>query len=246
MRLQGWESKYSEILGEFEFSRKEDLAAAKFLNSLLYRKASLNKLKQKISGKTVFVIGAGPSLSACLAQVKKYKKITKIVADGAAKALIENHILPDIVVTDLDGSLEYLKKASKLNAIMIVHSHGDNVGILPAALFFRDCIGTTEAKPFDKMRNFGGFTDGDRCVFLARYFDAKRIVMFGMDFGKKIGPYSKEGKFNKKLKIAKLRKARGLLEWVASKGGCEFYTTSEPVKGFKRIKFSDLTDMMRN
>lgn len=244
MRLQGWERKYNEILREFGFNKRDDLQAAKFLNSLLDAKVSLDKLEHMIKGKTVFVIGAGPSLSYCLTQIKKYKNVTKVVADGATKALIEKHIQPHIVVTDLDGNLEYLKKASRSNSMMIVHSHGDNIGTLPVALSFRNCIGTTEGRPFGKIRNFGGFTDGDRCVFLARYFGAKRIIMFGMDFGKKIGFYSKEGRYDKKLKIKKLRTARHLLTWLSSKGGCEFYTTSEHIKGFQKIKFSQLADMI--
>ncbi|MDE1828849.1 MAG: DUF115 domain-containing protein [Thaumarchaeota archaeon] len=246
MRVQGWEGKYNEILREFGFSKKNDLRAAKFLNSLLDSKVSLEKLEHKIRNKTVFVIGAGPSLSSCLVYIKKYRNVTTIVADGAAKALIENHISPDIVVTDLDGSLEYLKKASKLNAVMIVHSHGDNIGTLPIALLFRNCIGTTEGRPFGKIRNFGGFTDGDRCVFLARYFGAKKIIMFGMDFGKKVGPYSKEGTYDKKTKIAKLKKARSLLEWLAAKGECEFYTTSEFIKGFQKKQFADIEELVKN
>ena len=245
MILQGWQRKYNEILREFGFSKKEDLHAAKFLNLLLKTKVSLNGLERKIKGRTVFVIGAGPSLSSGIGQIRKYKHVTKIVADGATKALIEKGVRPDIVVTDLDGNLEYLKKASKMNCIMVVHSHGDNIGVLPVALLFRNCIGTTEGKPFGKIRNFGGFTDGDRCVFLAKHFGAKKIVLFGMDFGKKIGTYSKEGRYDKKVKIAKLAKARDLLEWVASKEGGGLYTTSVPLRGFIKIRFAELKNLMK-
>jgi uncharacterized Rossmann fold enzyme len=41
--------------------------------------------------------------------LKKYKKITKIVADGATKAMFENNLKADIVVTDLDGDTKSLK-----------------------------------------------------------------------------------------------------------------------------------------
>lgn len=244
MRLEGWEQKYREILHEFGFNRKNDLRAAKFLNSLLGDKVSLSGLEHKIKGKTVFVIGAGPSLSSYIVQLGKFKRVTKIVADGATRALIENRIRSDIVVTDLDGNLEYLKKASK-TATMVVHSHGDNIGVLPLSLLFRNCIGTTEGRPFGKIRNFGGFTDGDRCVFLARYFGARRIILFGMDFGTKVGAYSKETLYNKAVKLQKLRKAKNLLEWLASKGGCGFYTTTEPIKGFEKIAFRDLKELVR-
>jgi hypothetical protein len=245
MKLFGWEQKYREILREFNFDRKDDTRAAHLLNLLVRTRFPLNKLDREIKNKIVFVIGAGPSLASSIPSIKKFKKATKIVADGATRALIENEIRPDIVVTDLDGNLEYLKKASKMNAVMVVHSHGDNIGILPIASLFRNCIGTTEGKPLGKIKNFGGFTDGDRCVFLARYFGAKRIILFGMDFGDKIGAYSKEGKYNKAVKLQKLRKARSLLEWLASKDRRELYTTSEPVKGFQEISFRDLQELVR-
>jgi 2-amino-4-hydroxy-6-hydroxymethyldihydropteridine diphosphokinase len=245
MKLCGWEQKYREILREFNFDRKDDTRAAQLLNLLVRTRFPLNKLDREIKNKVVFVIGAGPSLSSSIPSIKKFKKATKIVADGATRALIENGIRPDIVVTDLDGNLEYLKKASKMNAVMVVHSHGDNIGVLPIASLFGNCIGTTEGKPFDKIRNFGGFTDGDRCVFLARYFGAKRIILFGMDFGDKIGAYSKEGRYNRAIKLQKLGKARSLLEWLASKDRRELYTTSEPVKGFQEISFGDLQELVR-
>jgi len=241
----GWEEKYKEILKEFNYSKKKDFKAAKFLNSILKTSFSLKNLEEKIRNKTVFVVGAGPSISTSIKSIKRFRNVTKIVADGATRALIENKIRPDIVVTDLDGNLEYLKKASKMNAIMVIHSHGDNIGILPIALLFRNCIGTTEGRTFGRIRNFGGFTDGDRCVFLAKHFGARKIILFGMDFGNKVGSYSKEGKFDKHIKIKKLKKGKMLLEWLASKDNHGLYTTSKPIKGFHRVKFSDLQGLVR-
>lgn len=245
MTLHGWEQKYQEILKEFNYSKKRDREAAKFLNSILKTSFPLKKLEKKIKNKTVFVIGAGPSLAVSIASIKKFKDITKIVADGATRALVENKIRPDIVVTDLDGSLESLKQASNMNATMIVHAHGDNIGRLPIASIFRNCIGTTEGKPFGKIRNFGGFTDGDRCVFLAKHFCAQKIILFGMDFGNKIGRYSKEGRYDKYTKIKKLKRGKLLLEWLASKDGCKLYTTSVPIRGFQKIRFRDLQGLAR-
>lgn len=245
MMIHGWEQKYQEILNEFNYSRTKDIKAARFLNSILRNSFPLKKLEGKIKNRTVFVIGAGPSLSFSIATIKKFTNVTKIVADGATRALVENKIRPDIVVTDLDGDLEFLKKAANVNTIMIVHAHGDNIGRLPIASSFRNCIGTTEGRPFDKIRNFGGFTDGDRCVFVAKRFDARRIILFGMDFGNKVGIYSKKGKYDKHTKIKKLRKGKSLLEWISSKGDCELYTTSKPIKGFQKIKFRDLQGLVR-
>jgi len=240
MIMKGWGKRYSLILEEFKYSRKKDLDAAKVLNSILKKQFPIKKLEKKIKNQTVFVVGAGSSLVSCMHVLKKYKSITKIVADGATKALIENRIKPDIVITDLDGDQRFLKKASKGNAIMVVHSHGDNIEKLPLASEFKSCIGTTEGRPFRKIHNFGGFTDGDRCVFLAKYFGAKKIILFGMDFGTKIGRYSKEKIYDKHAKIKKLRRGKKLLEWLASKDDSELYTTSKSIKGFSKIGFADL------
>ncbi len=240
MAVVGWEKKYSAILKEFGYSKKSDLKSAKLLNSLLKSNFPLNQLQSKVIGQDVFVIGAGPSLQSCLSILKRFSHITKIVADGAALALIENKIMPDILVTDLDGDEKSLKKIGKGKTIMVVHAHGDNVDKLELVSKFKNCIGTTQTKEFGKIHNFGGFTDGDRCVFLAKHFKAKKIILFGMDFGNKIGKYSKSKIKSRKIKIKKLRRGKKLLEWIASKNSSEFYTTSKPIKGFKKIHYNEL------
>jgi 2-amino-4-hydroxy-6-hydroxymethyldihydropteridine diphosphokinase len=245
MKVSGWEERYKEILKEFNYNRKKDSEAARFLNSILKTSFPIKKLEQKIKGKTVFVIGAGPSLTSSIGSIKKFSNVTKIVADGATKALLKSRITPDVVVTDLDSNIKFLKKASGMNVIMVVHAHGDNIEKLPMASNFKNCLGTTEGKPFDKIRNFGGFTDGDRCVFLAMHFGAKRIILFGMDFGNKVGKYSKEGKYDRHTKLKKLRRGKMLLEWIAPKGDSELYTTSKPIKGFHKIRFSELQELVR-
>lgn len=246
MTIFGWRKRYSEILNEFGYNEKDDFESAKMLNFLLKSKFPLKKLQEKIENQSVFVIGAGPSLSACIPILKKYDSATKIAADGAVKALIDNKIIPDILVTDLDGDEASLKKIGKGKTIMIVHAHGDNIEKLEMAKKFKNCIGTTETKSFGKINNFGGFTDGDRCVFLARHFNAKKIILFGMDFGNKIGKYSKEKIPNKLTKIKKLSRGKKLLEWLASKNSLGLYTTSKPILGFKKIRFNELQSVLND
>ena len=243
--IKGWEKKYAEILKEFNFSRDNDTKSARILNSILKTKFPITKLEKKIKNQTVFVVGAGSSLISSIPILKKYRNITKIVADGATRALIENRIKPDVVITDLDGELEFLRKASKSGAIMIVHSHGDNIEKLHLASEFRTCIGTTEGRPFGKIHNFGGFTDGDRCVFLAKYFMARKIVLLGMDFGSKIGRYSKIKVQDRRTKLRKLKRGKKLLEWLASKDSSGLYTT-KPIKGFTRIRAVNLEKIISN
>ncbi|MGI0093182.1 MAG: 6-hydroxymethylpterin diphosphokinase MptE-like protein [Nitrosotalea sp.] len=245
MTLDGWQQKYLEILKEFNYDRSREIKSAKILSSFLKNKFQMNILERKIKNKIVFVIGAGPSLGHSLIHLKKFKSFTMIVADGATQAMLENNMIPDIIVTDLDGNIEFLRKSSELKSIMIVHSHGDNIKKLPYAISFRYCIGTTEDKQFGKIKNFGGFTDGDRCVFLANHFGASKIILIGMDFGTQVGKYSKDGVYNRFAKIKKMKKAKSLLEWLASKSNADLYTTSQSITGFKNIKLTDLQRLVR-
>jgi hypothetical protein len=243
MTIIGWESKYREILKDFGYSRKKDSQSCKLLDSLLPKKMETKKIRDLIENKPVFVIGAGPSLPSCISILKKYKKITKIVADGAAKAMIENDLKPDIVVTDLDGDIKSLKKAGRTNTVMVVHAHGDNSEKIHLVKNFKNCVGTTQTKPIGKVHNFGGFTDGDRCVFLASNFKAKKIILLGMDFGNRIGKYSKTGVVDRSVKIAKLRHGKKLLEWLAQKSESDLYSTTK-INGFTKIKSQDIDNII--
>jgi len=245
MTILGWESKYRDILKEFGYSRKEDSQSCKLLNLLLTKKTRTAPIKDLIENKPVFVVGAGPSLLSCIPILKKYKKITKIVADGATKAIIENNLRPDIVVTDLDGDIKSLKKAGRTNTVMVVHAHGDNSEKIHLVKNFKNCIGTTQTKPVGKVHNFGGFTDGDRCVFLASHFKAKKIILLGMDFGTRIGKYSKVSVVNRNTKIAKLRCGKKLLEWLVQKSKSEFYSTTK-IKGFTKINLRSIDNIIPN
>ena len=243
MTIVGWESKYREILKDFGYSRKKDNQSCKLLNSLLSKKMRITKIRDLIENKPVFVIGAGPSLPFCLSVLKKHKKITKIVADGATKAIIENGLKPDIIVTDLDGDIISLKKAGRTNTIMVVHAHGDNSEKIHFVKNFKNCIGTTQTKPVGKVHNFGGFTDGDRCVFLANHFKAKKIILLGMDFGTRIGKYSKTRVISRTTKIKKLRRGKKLLEWLAKKSESKLYSTTK-IRGFTKINFQDIDNII--
>jgi len=243
MTIKGWESKYREILKDFGYSRKKDTQSCKLLDSLLPKKIRIAEIRDLIEKKPVFVVGAGPSLPSSISILKKHKKITKIVADGATKAIIENGLKPDIVVTDLDGDIKSLKKAGRTNTIMVVHAHGDNSEKIHFVKNFKNCIGTTQTKPMGKIHNFGGFTDGDRCVFLANHFKAKKIILLGMDFGTRIGKYSKTRVISRTTKIKKLRRGKKLLEWLAQKSESKLYSTTK-IRGFTKINFQDIDNII--
>jgi len=239
MTIHGWKTKFNEIRKEFGYTETEDLVSAKKLNLLLKRKNSKKEFENIIKGKTVFVIGAGPSLSKSLKHIRKSKNITKIVADGAVRALLEKNIRPDILVTDLDGDIESIKKIGKTKIPIIVHAHGDNSNRLEIVKKLSNVTGTTQTREFGKLKNYGGFTDGDRCVFLAEYFNANKIVLIGMDFGRKIGKYSKHRVINRKTKLKKLKSGKMIIEWFATKSKADLYSTKR-MKGYKTIRLIDL------
>ena len=238
--ILGWKRRYQSILKELSYSEKKDKESDVILDSILKKNSNNQKITKLIQGKTVFVIGSGPSLSFAIPKLKKFKKSIKIAADSSLKPLLENGIVPDIIVTDLDGDEDAIKKLSKKKSIFVIHAHGDNIKKLQMVKEIKNCIGTTQTTPFNKIQNFGGFTDGDRGVFLASHFEAKKIILFGMDFGKQIGKFSNTKKSDRDTKLKKLKIGEELLIWLSTITKSELFTTSRSIEGFKKISYKEL------
>jgi len=183
-----WEPIYERILADFGFDRTGDEEAARFLSFLLTEKntANLSELKDAISGKPVLVCGNAPGLRNELLELN-LSAFAIIAADGAAAVLMDQGRVPEVICTDLDGNSEAdIEKeifACSRGSIVLIHAHGDNRDKLEKYVpRFRRFIATTQARPFDRVYNFGGFSDGDRCVFVAKEFEAERIRLAGFDF----------------------------------------------------------------
>lgn len=193
-----WEKYYAEILEDFGFSRKNDEESAKLLDEILSTEGclTLNELGEIVGFSDKFIIfGAGPSLKEHVTFLKEnydLKDYVLVAADGATTALIEQMIAPDIVATDLDGNLDDILLANFRGANIIIHAHGDNIDkIATLTQFFTSVMGTTQAQPVGNLYNFGGFTDGDRALFLAVALGAREITLAGMDFGDVVTRYSR-------------------------------------------------------
>ena len=186
MRLESWEPQYRAILEDFGFSRSRDEEAAELLRELLQgRENSLLAAEALLSGRRAVVCGNAPCLSRELEDMRdgEMDNAVFLAADGATVSLLEHGILPAIVVTDLDGSFPAILKANKLGSIVVVHAHGDNLEALKRYVPLLDMvIGTAQCRPPEGLYNFGGFTDGDRAVFLAREMGAASIDLAGFDF----------------------------------------------------------------
>ncbi|MEN4005992.1 MAG: 6-hydroxymethylpterin diphosphokinase MptE-like protein [Methanobacterium sp.] len=239
-----WSSWYDIILKEFGFSRQGDEKSAEILNGILYEHNSLCIGEISIKDK-VIVFGAGPSLKKNIIELKELNlnMFTLIAADGATTALQEENIIPDIIVTDLDGKMDDIIEANNEGAILVVHAHGHNIDKIKKYVpKLKRVLGTTQSVPLENVYNFGGFTDGDRCVFLAIELEAKLIVLVGMDFGKIVTIYSRpdlegsEGKADK-IKQKKLKFAKKLIEWALENEKTEIVNMSggEKIKGVKNI-----------
>ncbi len=189
MKFEDWEPVYRLVLEDMGFDRIKDERAAYMLSGMIEIKArkkeevvGTDALRKAVKGKDVLVCGKAPTLTDEIENVD-FKKYVIIAADGAASVLMMNGITPDIIVTDLDGNMDDEARASELGAIMVVHAHGDNTNALKEEVpRLKKVIGTTQSKPLKNVYNFGGFTDGDRGVFLAKEFGAKSITLIGFDF----------------------------------------------------------------
>jgi hypothetical protein len=213
MNYREWKIFYHEILKDFGFSEEKDREAAKILKREVSSRTPISVIRDRIEGRRVNIYGAGPSLE----KIKDFSEGTVIAADGATSYLLKKGVIPDIIVTDLDGNVDDLLRANTLGSLMIIHAHGDNIdAIRKYARKFHNCITTTQSEPFDEVYNFGGFTDGDRAVFLAAHFNAKEICLYGMDFFGEVGRYSfSEGGASKKKKLAW---AERLITYLKKKG----------------------------
>jgi len=183
MQFETWEPIYQSILQDFGFSPDKDEEAAKLLAEILHnREPMLQAAKAIIIGQRTVVCGNAPTLDKELKELQE-KDAVFLAADGATAVLLEHNIVPDIVVTDLDGPFPAILKANEMGSIVVVHAHGDNLdALIRYAPMLKRIIGTVQCRPLPGLHNFGGFTDGDRCVFLARELCAASIELVGVDF----------------------------------------------------------------
>jgi 2-amino-4-hydroxy-6-hydroxymethyldihydropteridine diphosphokinase len=242
MRLEHWIDYYKLILEDFQFQKEDDELSARILNNILDDIGALTIQDIDIKSK-VLVFGAGPSLKPNLAVLKKMDldDFTFIAADGATTALLEESMVPDIIVTDLDGRMDDIVAANQQGALVVVHAHGHNQSqVKKYTPEFQNVMGTTQSKPLSSVYNFGGFTDGDRCVFLALALGASVIVLSGMDFGKLVTHYSRpdqEDGLADQVKQKKLEWAKKLVKWASKNSDALFLNISggEKLEGVENI-----------
>jgi 2-amino-4-hydroxy-6-hydroxymethyldihydropteridine diphosphokinase len=186
MQFSVWEPIYLEILEDFSFSITRDEEAANLLCKLLrHKEQSYSDAITRLFERDVIISGNAPTLEEELDEMQNHTKKAAVflAADGATSVLLKKGIVPDIIVTDLDGPFEAILKANIMGSIATVHAHGDNIDALKTCVpQLGKIIGTVQCKPPESLYNFGGFTDGDRAVYLAKELGASSISLIGFDF----------------------------------------------------------------
>jgi len=222
-----WSKWYNYIKSKLKVTFERDQEATDLLSHILENKNVITfvDLQNTFSNfECAAVAGTGPSLEKSDKIIRNLgESVLLISADGATSFLIENNVIPHVIVTDLDGRVQDILYANEKGSITVIHGHGDNIEALKkyVRLFKGKIIGSTQVEPRPFVYNFGGFTDGDRGVFLAAFLNIKNILLIGMDFGTIIGKYSKPGLKSSqpasKIKCEKLKIAKELINWITSK-----------------------------
>lgn len=244
---------YSKIALAFGFNKSKDQMATDILGKLIMNKSvDLIEVKNLLNNQPVLIFGAGPSLKKDIQRIQEaniLKYFVSMTIDGATTAYLE--IIknpPHIIVTDLDGRVNDQLRAHELGSIIVVHGHGDNIPkLLEHVPKLKKVLGTTQVEERQNVHNFGGFTDGDRGVYLSVKMNAKLIVLAGMDLGNEIGEYSKTVINSKPKKILKLRFCKELLEFLATTTKIGLYNLTHKgvtIKGFRKTSPNEILDIV--
>ena len=177
-----------------------DREATELLTSMLQSvdpNPLLKRLSDSISGNQVIVCGAGPSLKQHMELLMKddnFGDSVIVVADGAISVILELGLRCDVLVTDLDGTIDHLLEARKDGALLIVHAHGDNIERVKLTVpLLGEVLGSTQVEPTERAFLWGGFTDGDRACHVVSEYSPEKVILAGMDFGEMVGRWSKPG-----------------------------------------------------
>lgn len=212
MDFATWEPVYERILTDFGFDRAADERARDVL-AARSRAFDLDRLSA-FDGATVAIAGAGPSLAAEADRAAAADVV--VAASTAADVLDAAGVAIDLLVTDLDKNPDTVLSFTRSGTPVAAHAHGDNIPAIREWIpqfVDRQVLPTTQATPRGPVRNFGGFTDGDRAAFLADALGAASLRFAGWDF---------DDPTVSGTKARKLRWAERLLHWLEARRDEEF------------------------
>ncbi len=205
MEFTDWYPIYREIVKKFGFSESDDMVSCRILSSKIPSEPDLSVLDE-FRGKPVMVIGNSPDVDEKLDLVED---TIHIVAGSAIVPYFRRFGYPDILVTDLDGDGGLSLTSMENSSVVFIHAHGDNIDAISSLKIKRGyrVFGTCQCKPEKNLLNFGGFTDGDRAVFLADFLGSSRITLVGFDWANVM----EDSESLARIKMRKLGVARHLI-----------------------------------
>ena len=193
--IEWWWGFQDRISGQFGFSRTREDVASRLASRVFTPKGDIS---DRIKDRDLVIVGAG---------INSFTDIPEsalVVADGALRACLERRIMPEFIVTDLDGYVSDVIWASEHGSKVIVHGHGDNLAALYQYSSHIRPICVTSTYPSAGTSCWGGFTDGDRALMMSLSLGCKSVQLVGFDFSR-IGDYS--GKYSPR-KMEKLEWAK--------------------------------------
>jgi uncharacterized Rossmann fold enzyme len=222
-----WAELYRWICEQLGLDERSDRRAAELLAELMRgREVPIAEAMARLAGRDVAILGGGNTLQAGLLVMRSRLAYARTVAaDGATAAALELGLVPDIIVTDLDGPHDVLREAYTRGSLLAVHAHGDNMemlrGFVPG---LSRLMGTCQVEPAPPpLINPYGFTDGDRAAYLAYALGARRIYLVGMELREPAGRFSSMARRSPLEMGRRLHIARTLLDLLA-RAGAELYS----------------------
>ena len=178
--ISWWWDFQEQINKQFGFSRfREDVASR--LSPRIF--APKGDITNHIKNRDLTIVGAGIRSDTIIPESDL------LVADGSLRACLEKEIIPEFVITDLDGYISDLIWASEHGSKVIVHSHGDNLAAQYQYSSYIQPTCVTTTYPSTDTYCWGGFTDGDRALMMALSLGCNSVKLLGFSFDR-VGLYS--------------------------------------------------------
>ncbi len=189
MEYSEWAPVYRRIGAELDLPFAREEAAFARLRELLppaARDHPLERVARRLQGREVVVVGLAPDAGPppLWRWPAGAGRLAVVAADGATTTCLTAGLVPEVVVTDLDGPVPAELAANQRGSLVVVHAHGDNGAAVAEWVpqFPGELVGSWAGPPRDGIIDVGGFTDGDRAAFLAEHVGARRILLWGFDF----------------------------------------------------------------
>ena len=180
--IDWWWKFQDQINTQFNFSRTREEVATRMLSHFNFSKSVISDY---FRGRDFVLIGAAINQSSSI------PNSSLIVADGALRACLQRNIIPELIISDLDGYIPDIIWATQNGSKIIVHAHGDNISRVHQYSAKLNPICMTSTYPSDSTFCWGGFTDGDRATMMSLSLGCASIKLLGFDFNK-VGSFSGE------------------------------------------------------